>query len=251
MNKLSALLSCCIFFVLAANCEARINVLELWHPGVDASIGLPSSYMLRAAFLSGDHFFEIPAEFTYVTSQNIEVGGRWGVKSNSGSNGIDDLMIGGKYVFAKETGQAPGILGEAAVSLPTGSFSDGTGTGSTDFLLHWAAVKQISKYEGTFGLGVRLNGENSDNLTAGNVFFYHVGASYPLQSDTTVYGELKGYSHGKSALNGVTLNDDYRELYLAPGVDYSLDSAWKFSCSLLIGLTSQSNDLGLIVSTKF
>ena len=251
MKKCSLLLFGFIFFVLASECEARINLLELWHPGLDMTMGVPASYQLRSAFLWGDHFFEVPAEFTYVTSQNIEVGGRWGIKSNSGKLGLNDLMLGGKYIFLKEKGQYPGVLGEAAVSLPTGSFSDGTGTGSADFLFHWAAAKKFSKYESTFGLGIRLNGENTDKYSAGNVFFYHIGASYPLQSDTTVYGELKGYSHGRSKLNGTDLNDDYRELYIAPGVDYSLDRVWKFSCSLLIGLTSESNKLGLIVSTKF
>jgi len=252
VKRLLLLLS---FLPLAASvCQARINLLELWHPGLDMAIGTPGSYTIRPSFESGDHFFEIPFEFDYITASNIEVGGRWGIKSNDGNSGIDDLVIGAKYVFCRETELSPSVLGEAAFSLPTGSFSNGLGTGSMDCLLHWAAQKKLSRFNGMFGLGIRLNSENNDKYTAGNVFFYHVGLSQPYKyqkRDTTLYCEIKGYNHQKSLYRGNQLNDDYQELYLAPGIDYPIDKYWKINAAVLIGMTTDSNKIGLLVSTKF
>jgi len=248
-----SLLFCALIAIASAGTAfARINLLEPWHPGLDSAVGLPASYTLRGAVVSGGYGLEVPAEFDYVTAQKIEVGGRWGLREHSGNVGLNDLMIGGKYVFFDETDQSPSVLGEAAFSLPTGRFSDGLGTGSMDFLLHWASAKKLSEdYNGTFGLGIRLNSENSDKYSAGNVFFYHIGVSRRMEKDMTLYGELKGFNHGKSKLNTTEQDDDYQELYLAPGIDYTLDSTWTLNGALLIGLTSRSDNLGLIVSTKF
>lgn len=237
---------------LASLCEARINVLEPWHPGLDLSAGALHSSALSPRFLWGERFLEIPVEYNYVTSQNIEVGGRLGVMSRAGKVGINDLMLGGKYLFFKETGQSPAVTGEAAVSLPTGNFSDGLGTGSVDLLIHWLAGKKFANLDGTFGLGMRFNSENSDKFSAGNVFFYHLGASQAYNPDLRIYCELKGATHGKGKYNTAEIDgSNYNELYFAPGADYKLDNKTTLNASLLIGMTSKSQDLGLLVSTKF
>jgi hypothetical protein len=257
MKKLFVLFVLALIVVSPLVCEARVNVFEPWHPGLDMVVGAPHSSQLEARYIVGERFWEIPAEFTYVTSRNIEVGGRWGLRSRVGNVGLGDLMLGGKYLFINETEEAPGVAGELAVSLPTGKFSDELGTGSVDFLMQWLAKKKFRSVEGAFGLGMRFYSKNSDKYTAGDTFFYQLGISGAvkrsnLKEITAWYCELKGANHGNAKYDGTTIgNSDYQELYLSPGADIVVQRSLKLNTSLMIGLTEKSSDLGLLISTRF
>jgi hypothetical protein len=238
-------------FFLSAPLEARINVLEPWYPGLDTSVGDVYSYQAGGSFLAAERTLEVPFYLSYVPDPRLEAGGRWGVKLFEGKAGINDLLMGLKYRFMQESDQAPAVIGEAAVSLPTGDSKNGLGTGSVDLLLHWALQKQIQQVTGYFGLGMRLNSENGDNVRQGSVFFYHAGAGYDYRPGLRLYGELKGFNHAEMKVSGLAVgNSSYQELYLAPGADYTC-CGYVFSGALLIGLTPESNDLGLLVSTRF
>jgi hypothetical protein len=257
MRKLLVLFVPALLVVWPLACEARVNVFEPWYPGLDMTVGAPYSSQLEGRFIAGERFWEIPAEFTYVTSRNVEVGGRWGLRSSSGNMGIGDLMLGGKYLFVDETADVPAVAGEFAISLPTGKFSDGIGTGSVDCLMQWLAKKKFRAVEGTFGLGMRFFSENSDKYTFGDTFFYQLGVSKQVNNSnikelSALYCEIKGTNHGKAKFDGSTIGDsDYQELYLAPGADIVVQKSLKLNTSLLIGLTSKSSDIGILINTRF
>ena len=55
--------------------------------------------------------------------------------------GINDAVIGTKYVFLKETDKRPGIAGSFELKLPTGDESRGLGSGEFDYDLRLRAQK--------------------------------------------------------------------------------------------------------------
>ena len=234
--------------MLASNLQARINILEPWHPGQDSTIGLKDSCQMIAAARSGERFFEVPYQFSYAADRQFEVGGRWGILSVPGAVGINDLAIGAKYQFIDGKGDKPAVIGEAAVSLPTGDSTKGLGTGAVGAWFHWALEKKFSDKVAYFGLGLNINSKNSDKLKLGDVFYYHIGASMPYKANMRLHAELKGFNHGNAQLDSVSLNDEYQELYLAPGINYFWKKKSVISGSLLIGLTPKSSDIGILIS---
>ncbi|MHB9154218.1 MAG: transporter [Endomicrobiales bacterium] len=230
--------------------EARINLFQPWHPGQDPGVTAPDSYTLEGSLQAAERLIELPARFTYGALPKLEVGGQWGIRHFNGYTGISDLMLGLKYQLLEGTGQKPWVTGEAAVSLPTADPSHGIGTGAGGFLLQWALEKEIRGVTGSLSLGTQLNSENGDHIRPGNVFFYRLGARYPYSPDMRFHGELKGFNHAKTRVSGTEIDDSaFQELYLAPGIDYTWN-AQTFSASLLIGLTPESQDLALSVSTR-
>lgn len=241
-----------LLLFIAAAAEARINVFEPWHPGQDTKIGNIYSFQYIGSVLFGEKLQEVPFQLSYVTSKDMEVGGRWGVKNLEGNFGISDLLLGLKYSFLEETINKPGVIGEAAVSLPTGDQNKGLGTGSVGLLLNWALEKKIEYLTGYFGLGMAMYSENSDKVQVGNIFSYRIGASYPYQKDLRLHFEFKGFNHGALKIGGQSIGDTYQELYLAPGANYMVKNSDRIiSGALLFGLTSQSSKLGFILSTNF
>ncbi len=246
-----------IFFVCAsaaATASARVNLLEPWYPGQDMSVNTAFTYMPEAAVIMGEKRFETPAQVTFAVDPRVELGARWGLKYFDGNFGVSDLLIGMKYRFLDGTGSTrePSVIGEAAISLPTGNSSNDLGTGAAGLLLHWAMEKEIYPVVGTFGLGIRINGESGSDIRTGNVFSYHAGAAYRYAEDIRLIGELKGFNHSSSKQNGTTVpGSDFQEFYLAPGIQYSLDRTHTLSGALLIGLTSGSDDIGLFATINF
>lgn len=246
------LISCFAALLLALPLEARINLFEPWYPGQDTGIGPLYSYQPVAAILKGDAFTEVPFSFSYMARNNLEVGGRWGIRSFSGHTGISDLLLGAKYQFTNGTSEEmPRVIGEAAFSLPTADSKQALGTGAVSLLLHWSLEKQIREFTGYFGLGVQLNSENSDKVKLGNIFSYHVGARYPYNDQWKLYGEFKGFNHAAPEFSGTTVGESFQELYLAPGADFLYRKDLTISGALLIGLTPESHHLGLLIGTTF
>jgi hypothetical protein len=244
--KISLFTTVCI--LLSSKVNARINILEPWHPGQDSSIAQPDTYQAIVEARSGERFFEVPCQLDYVAAPQLEVGGRWGIISVPGATGIDDLQIGAKYQFLDGGGERPAVIGEAAVSLPTADNTRDLGTGAVGAWFHWALEKKIGDKVGYFGIGLNINSENSDKLRLGDVFYYHIGASMPYKGNYRLHAELKGFNHGASQLNSVSQQDEYQELYLAPGINYFWKKKTVISGSLLIGLTPKSNNIGILIS---
>ncbi len=251
MNRRFAVAICAAVFFSLAPSEARINLFEPWQPGVDTSVGMPYSCQPSAYFVSGERFFEIPAQFTYVSGPGTEVGGRWGIRSVSGNTGISDLLIGMKYQFTAKKGERPGIAGEAAVSLPTADYGRGLGTGAAALLLNWALEKDVRNVTGYFSLDARLNAENSDRVQEGNMFSYRLGAGWPYRERWRFFGEIKGFNHGKTKIAGTAPGSAFQELYLAPGMTYAWTPRRTVSAALLLGLTTRSSTLGFLAGCTF
>jgi hypothetical protein len=242
----------CFFTMFSAPyLYARINLLDPWHPGQDSSIGKTNSYQALGLFRAGEYFYEVPFHFSYITGTKSEVGGRWGIISVKGKTGISDLVLGAKYQFITGEGNKPAVIGEASLSLPTADHKRGLGLGAAGFNVHWALEKEIDNFMGYFGLGFGMSAENSDNIKRGNMFYYHIGASCPYKKNYRIHAEFKGYNHGDTEVSGTSLSDSYQETYLAPGLNYYWTKNKTVSAALLIGLTKESDDLGLIVSCNF
>jgi hypothetical protein len=242
-----------ILFVIACSLplEARVNILETWVPGINTTVNPVDTYELRGTFRAGEYLYEVPAEFDYVAVPNLEVGGRWGIISNGTKMGINDLMIGAKYLLVDGAGTKPAIVTEAALSLPTADYASNLGTGGVGLFLHWAMQKSIQDVNAYFGLGIQVNSKNADDVRQGNVFYYHIGAGFPSPY-LEIFTEIKGYNHTKTMVNGNDVPEsDYQELYFSPGSAYKLNDRMTIYTSLLVGLTPRSHDLGISVSTNF
>lgn len=237
--------------LLPAMASAAVNLLEPWKPGMDVSTLKPASYQMAAGLRTGEHFWELPFTFSYGLANHCESSARWGIISNSGNTGINDLQLGIKYLIADGRGDAASVLIEAGLSLPTADSDHGLGTGATALSAQWAAKFPIDEVQGSVGLGVTLNAENSDHVQQGNVFFYRAGAEWPYRSDLTVVGELKGFNHGNVTIDGREFNSSFQELYAAPGIITKIEGKYPLAAALLIGLTSHSNDVGLSITFSF
>ena len=246
-NNLAAII---LLLITASSVHARINILEPWYTGQDTSAGKANTYDAQTVLKTGNYFIEMPFLFSYAATSQLEVGGSWGIKSVSGNTGINDMNLGIKYLLLDGRAEKPAVIGEASLSLPTGDHTKGLGAGGTEMRLHWALQKDIEEITGYFGIGLGMNSENSDKVKPGDVFYYHIGASTAYDKSTRIHGELKGFNHNHTKINGTSMQDSYQELYLAPGVNYIWEKSRTVSASLLIGLTSKSSTLGLIISCQ-
>jgi hypothetical protein len=244
-------------FCLAIVTEARVNLLDPWYPGQDCRLVQPGTFDTQVSLLRGERMLELPVSVSYAVDRPLEVGARWGVKHVDDVTGINDLILGLKYVVLTSEEHAANICGEAGVQLPTADSSNGIGTGAVALILHWTLQKQLKKETGYdissfFGLGYTINSENSDKLQLGNVFWYHIGAAYDYDAALRFYGELKGFNHTPVKVAGTTVDDsDFQELYLAPGADILFKNNMVLTTAILIGLTPTSNDVGILLSTRF
>jgi hypothetical protein len=250
MRRSSLILSALILSVSSYS-YARINILDPFHPGQDSTIGSIDSYQAIATFKKGDGYTELPVQFTYIPTEKLEAGGSWGIKSVNGQTGINDLMAGIKYQFLNGQGEKPAVIGEVAASLPTADSNKGLGLGASALWFHWALEKKFDDVVGYFGIGLGAFGENGDKIKQGNVFYYHIGTSMPYKNKYRIHTEIKGFNHGHTQFNGVDVVNSYQELYLAPGVNYFWKKKHTLSASLLFGLTSDSNKLGLFLASTF
>lgn len=250
----AALLAVTVFCAPAA---ARVNLLEPWHPGVDNTIPPPRTLTAQAAILRGERLLEAPLSISYGVDIPLEAGARWGIRHVNDDTGISDLMIGFKYVLLTSPVHAATILFEGGAQLPTGDSSSGVGTGAVDFLLNWTLTKNLKTETGRdidayFGLGYTVTSENSDELKRGNMFLYRLGAGWEYDRQVRLYGEIKGFNHAHTTYAGSRVdNSGFQELYLAPGADLRLIPSLPLSAAILFGLTPESHDVGLLISTAF
>jgi hypothetical protein len=230
---------------------AGINVFEPLIAGKDTSIGPANSYEFRGTGIFLEQQTEVPFDLVFNATTKMQVGGRLGLISIGGETGLDDMLLGLKYQFQKQFQGTPAVVGEIAISLPTGENREGLGTGAVGLLLNWILEKDIEAVTGYLDLGVELNAENSDQNQAPNTFSFQLGARYPYVDNLNFFAELKGFNHGKQKIAGSYLGETTNELYLAPGVSYTWQENRTLSGSLLFGMSSDSNTLGFVLSTNF
>jgi hypothetical protein len=108
------------------------------------------------------------------------------------SNGVGDLLIGGKFNIISEQHRAPVAFALRAVAkLPTGSKSDGTSTGKADGAFDAVISKNLRAAELAAYGGFIVRGDPSE-FDLPNSFRYGVGVGIPIGSAVTLFGEVNG-----------------------------------------------------------
>jgi len=170
--------------------------------------------------------------------------------------GINDAVVGTKYVFLRETGQRPGIAGSFELKLPTGDESRGLGSGEFDYDLRlrgqktWGWFTAIGNVGYTFVTdrdvgGVRQSAENVWLLTFGqeyqlarrtkllselyfvsreepggpNRLAANIGFKHKLRENLTIHGAV-----GKSVREG---NRGGPDLRVYAGLKWEFDAPWR------------------------
>lgn len=206
-------------------------------------------------------FMAFPYRLTYGLIDKVELGTRLGLqwldrRNRSSQFGISDISMAARYRFfdPNRAERTPGLDVEAGLSFPTGSFDKGLGTGGLGMLFGWGLVLPLDPVRAHFGMGFRYDTENSDDVRVGQVFSYNGGVTYfiPQYKDQlAVTGELKGFNHARNRVNGNKVGPAPDELYLCPGAIWNFDQRFQFSGAILIGLTTESSDLGLNLELRF
>ena len=279
-RKLLIFIFACAPFLRVQISEARISSLSPWtfqerlatpKGAVDQSVGFQVGFngITPTGGNTDSTFLLFPYQLTYGVYDKVEVGASWGLeyvgrKNQSNQFGINDLSVAARYRFfdPSRTKRDPGLDFEFGLSFPTASFEKGLGTGAVGILFGWGLVLPLDPVRMHVGMGYRLNTENSDDVRLGHVFSYNAGASYPLKlrnvkEPLTLLGEIKGFNRSRNKFRGENAGPQSDELYLAPG------AAWKFAVGgrypypfrllgqLLIGLTSDSSDVGFSFELQF
>jgi len=248
MKKILAFL----FFIFSVeSLFARVNFLEIYRPGIDIEVLKTNFYNLAMDVTIGtggkpEDSFELPAIFTYGLAKRTELGMSLGIVSYASETGISDFSIGTKYIFPIDIGF------EFGFSLPTADYKKGLGTGGVGITIDWLTKKKLDNIYGHILLGYKINTENPEEVKYGNEFLYIFGVEYPLQKDVDIFGELKGINHAPRKVDGKNIKgSSYSELYIAPGVKYTVDKHFDFYSSLLLGLTDDSQDLKFSVGLLY
>lgn len=252
--------------------EARISSLSPWSlqdrlATNAAQIDQSAGYLLGINGVTptgGDtdaKFMEFPYQITYGLADKAEIGARWGLewvdrKNKNSQFGISDLAIAGRYRFfdANRAERTPGLDIEAGFLLPTASFDKGLGSGGLGIIVGWGLVLPLDPLRAHFGMGFKYYTENSDDVQVGSIFSYNGGFTLPLKQmkdRLSITGELKGFNHSRNKISGAKIGAAPDELYLAPGAIWKLDQRFEISGALLIGLTTDSSDLGMNFELRF
>ena len=91
-------------------------------------------------------------------------------------------------------------------------------------------------------------------MRVGSVFSYNGGVTFPIKETNNrlaLTGEIKGFNHARNRKNGEDISSSADELYLAPGALWNFNQRLQFSGSLLIGLTTDSSDVGMNLEVRF
>jgi len=107
--------------------------------------------------------------------------------------GINDAVVGTKYVLLRETSQLPGIAGSFELKLPTGDESRGLGSGEFDYDLRlrgqktWGWFTAIGNVGYTFVTDPDFGGVRQ---SAENVWLLTLGQEYQVAKRTKLLSEL-------------------------------------------------------------
>jgi len=155
---------------------------------------------------------------------------------NESESGIGDIWLGAKYAVMED-----GLLTiRGALDIPTGDDEKGLGNAG-GFGLDVAALtgKEINDQVNVGGgVGIRMNGEDSDTEWApGMAFYVHGGVDYKVTEQIPVWvgltyfnqgdGEFSGNEVSDSTVNWLDLNiggayNISEDLFAGAGIDYTL-----------------------------
>lgn len=262
----------CLFMFSSQELSARISSISPWsfqdrratlRGKFDQSLGFQfgTDGVSPSGADTGASFITLPYHLSYGLADKVEIGTTWGLlwlDRNNKSNqiGIYDLQIAARYRFfeASRTERMPGLDTEFGLSFPTASFDKGLGTGGLGIQFGWGLLLPLDPVRAHVGMGFRLNTENSDNVKVGNVFSYNGGITYPVSTTKgkiDLTAEMKGFNHSRNKISGQNDGPAPDELYLSPGMNWRLHRGFQLMGSFLIGLTSDSSDIGLSMELRF
>ncbi len=95
-------------------------------------------------------------ELVYGISDRQELTFETAGLSKDGHYGLNDSVLGTKFVFLKETERRPGIAGSFELKLPTGDESRGLGSGEFDYDLRLRAQKTWGWFTAIGNVGLHL-----------------------------------------------------------------------------------------------
>jgi hypothetical protein len=236
---------------------ARVQLVEPWSPSIDT--GTPERPWVHGATLrtgfNGVDALELAYQLSHAPAPGWEVEGSLGYASIDGSgrddSGLNDLTVAAKHVLPINLLREIVGTGEAGISLPTGDPDNGLGAGGVGLLFGWGMEAPVQRVVGYAHFGFRAYTEGNDTHF-GNVFSYVLGAAQTVKGDTRLSLDLRGFNRGKDKINGVRARNSLQELYLAPGGEWKASNLpAEFLGSLLIGLTDESYDIGILAGVKF
>ncbi len=131
-------------------------------------------------------------ELVYGLSDRQEITLELGGLSVDHHYGVNDSVVGTKYIFLKETDQRPGIAGTFELKLPTGDPSRGLGSGEFDYDLRlraqktWGWFTAIGNVGHTFVTDPQFGGVRQ---SADNVWLLAFAQEYRVGQRTTLLSE--------------------------------------------------------------
>jgi len=132
-------------------------------------------------------------ELVYGISDRQEVTFEFAGLSKDHEYGINDAVLGTKYVFLKEQARRPGIAGSFELKLPTGDESRGLGSGEFDYDLRLRAQKTWGWFTtiGNVGYAFVTDPEFGGVTTSTeNVWLLTLGQEYQVARRTKLLSEI-------------------------------------------------------------
>ena len=113
--------------------------------------------------------------------------------NKKGQHGLNDITLGTKYVFYKETARAPGLAGSFELKLPTGSESRGLGTGEFDYDLRLRAQKTWGWFTAIGNVGYTIVSDHEYGgvtTSTKNVLLLAFAQEYQVAQRTKLLSEI-------------------------------------------------------------
>lgn len=241
--------------------RARLNTVEPWAPGFDTN--LPTRRWNHDVNVRvgrgarGTDLTELSYALSLPAGDNWEMGGQWGYTSLDGQSaqsdsGINDLTLAAKYRWPATAVPKPAAaVAEFGLSLPTGDGDKGLGAGGFGFLAGGGFSYPVASVTGYARgeIGVYTEGSGTRR---GRTLSFTVGGERRIDAEWTATMDLRLVDHGRDKINGVRSLDKSSEAYLVPGGFWSPPNApLALQGALLLGLTRDAYDFGLLVGARF
>ncbi|MFC1521851.1 transporter [Elusimicrobiota bacterium] len=153
-------------------------------------------------------------------------------------NGIGDIGFGLKWLLARHTQDAPALVLGAEVDIATGDEKKELGEGKTEYGVYVASLKQFGSIvvQGNAAYSTVFAGEDI------RVIEHALSAAFPLGRQWHFFTEYFGSWNWE---------DHESRLYLSPGIRRSVTKEIFFSVGLPVGMTTKSDDYGIILQAQY
>ncbi len=199
---------------------------------------------------------QIPVDIYWGIIENVEVGVQFvGISrtyEDEVKKSMGDLLLGAKFDVSKEKKEPlstyPSISAEVGISLPTGDYKRGFGTGGLGFISWWFFEKEVvlrSNYYFNLllSLGYKYNSANPNKYKVGDSLYYNFGSNFDLRENFNFSFGIKGENKWSDQLDKENvINTERFESYFYCGLIYSLDIFRVFFGSISIGITDDAKD---------